>query len=393
MLSFEEGFAKICGLARPLSCEVVEIGDAFGRVLRESVIASRPQPASDISAMDGYALVGEMESWRIIGEIAAGSHPELTLKQGEAVRIFTGASVPKGADRVLIQENAQVEGDKLWGEIPNQGANIRKKGADFSEGFSLDAPQFLSSGAIALAAALNTNRLTVTRKARVAILPTGSELVEPSLAREPHHVVSSNPYGLKAIAKRMGASVDILPIQNDDLKVITDALLATQQYDLVITSGGASVGDFDLVPDAAKAAGFTLELHKIAMRPGKPVLAGRRGDTVLLGLPGNPVSAMVTGEIFISGLLRVMSGLPAAFPTLHSGILTHDLAENGERKHFLRAQITRHDHENHVTVFDNQDSAMLSILAKSNGLVVREANAPALKCGYHVKCLDVKEMI
>lgn len=381
MIGLTEGYRLIAGLATPLDVETVALEDAVGRVLRAPLRADRAQPAQDISAMDGYALAGEAARYTVIGEVAAEAVPP-SLQPGQAVRIFTGAGIPEGADRILIQENAHLEGAKLHATTPPYPAqHIRRKGIDFDTGFTLEAPRRITPAEIALIAAMNHAEITVTRPPCIAIIATGSELVAPGGAPNPYQTIASNAYGIRALARDFGARADILPIVEDRLAAITAALNAARDYDLIVTTGGASVGKYDFARQAAEAAGFDIAIHKIALRPGKPVLAGRRGEQILLGLPGNPVSALIGARLFLRALVDGLLGLPNEFPSLGRARLGHAIAVNGDRTHLMRAQISDDPNGAIAHIEAQQDSALLSVLAKTNALVMRTPFEPAKQAG------------
>lgn len=388
MISFEEGFARIMSLASPLESEKILIENAFGRVLAQDLTATRPQPALDISAMDGYALCGEHDQYKLKGEVSAGSRERISIGNGDAVRIFTGAPLPMGADRILIQENAKADDQFVIALTPPEiGAHIRKQGQDFETGFCIIKNQQLDPEKIALIAAMNFRHIEVYRKPRVAILATGSELVEPSLAKSAFDVIASNAYGIAAMVEKAGGLPKILPILNDDLALITQTLTELEDFDIIVTTGGASVGKYDYTAKAAQNAGFELSLHKIAMRPGKPVIAGKKNQSVFLGLPGNPVSALITARLFLAPLMAKQQGQASDLPKTFNARLNHDLPQNGDRKHFMRAFITSSEYGWEADVFSNQDSATLRILDRANGLVIRDENQPSLIKNDHIKFL------
>ncbi len=389
MLSFKDGYAQIQALGQPLGVETIPLDLALGRILRQSVTTSRPHPAIDNSAMDGYALAGEAQNYKIIGEIPAGAAFSKTLKKGEAARIFTGAAIPQGCDRVLIQENASLHGHVVSpSPLPNIGANIRRKGGDFDEGFTLQAPKRLKAQDLALIAAMNQNQITVSKIPQIQILATGNELIMPGAAQSPFHVIASNAFGIKALAQSLGAKAQISPPIKDDKASITRAMNEAK-CDILITTGGASVGKFDFVESAAKDAGFEIALHKIALRPGKPIMAGYRGERLFLGLPGNPVSALICAEIFLRAMILKLQGIPNDLPLFQYARLQNDIPANGDRTHFMRAQLTPTSEGILAQAFQNQDSAAISKFAKSNGLLVIEPNEPAKKIGEMVKFIDL----
>ncbi len=384
MISVAEAQALCLGLVRPLGCETVPLDAAAGRVLAEPVEARRDQPPFSASAMDGYA-VKEVEverdaQFKVIGESAAGHGFAGRVGAGQAVRIFTGAPLPEGADTVLIQEDVQRSGDLIvvTGDPLSLG-NIRPKGADFSAGDRLEAPRRLSASDVALIAAMNAPEVRVTRRPRVALLCTGDELVMPGGAPGPHQIIASNVFGLAALLRDTGAEPRIFPIAADRPEAL-DALFAEAAgwpADLVVTIGGASVGDHDLVAPAMDRFGVTRSFHRIAMRPGKPLMAGAKGEMAWLGLPGNPVSAMVCGHLFLLPMVRALLGLTEVLPQVHRARLTGDVGPNGPREHYMRAVVTGDD----IEVLARQDSSLLTVLSRANALAIRPVGDPARAAG------------
>jgi molybdopterin molybdotransferase len=297
------------------------------------------------------------------------------------VRIFTGAPMPEGADAVLIQEDAEREGDALRPMEPlTPGAWVRQRGLDFHEGFALPAPRRLSAADIALLAAMDAPRLRVRRRPVVALLPTGDELVEPGQSPGPDQIFASNHYGLAALLAARGATPRLHAAAPDTPEALSAALeQAADGADLVITLGGASVGEHDHVRGVVGEAG--LSFYRIAMRPGKPLMAGRFRATPMLGLPGNPVSAMVCGLIFAAPAIDALLGLPPAPPEREPARLTAPLPRNGPREHYMRARCAMGPDGMTVTAFEDQDSSRLAILADANALIVREIDAPAAETG------------
>lgn len=382
MISVEDARAALFALAAPLACEDVPLRAAAGRVLARDVHARRTQPPFAASSMDGYALRrAEVEPdamFKVVGEAAAGHRFEGTLRPGQAVRIFTGAPVPTGADFVVIQEDTTRRGDLIsLGHGISDKDNIRPAGGDFKEGQTLSAPRRLRPADIALLAAMNIAQVPVTRKPIVAILATGDELVQPGETPGPDQIVASNSYGLAAMLDRLGASVRILPIARDTPASLKQAFALAAGADLIVTIGGASVGDHDLVAPVAAEIGMEQSFYKVAMRPGKPLMAGRLGASVMIGLPGNPVSAMVCGTVFVVPLLEKMLGLGEAAPPLFTAPLGADLGANGNRTHYMRATLT----DGKVFPAAQQDSSLLHVLSAADALVVRPIEDPARHAG------------
>lgn len=390
MISVSEALEQLFALARPVGVEEVPLADAAGRVLAAPVAAKRTQPPFAASAMDGYAIIGvEAEPdamFKVVGESAAGHGYQGRLRAGQAVRIFTGAPVPDGATRVIIQEDVDRSGDMITlRKNLDEGMHIRPAGGDFSEGAVMDAPRVLTPRDIALAAAMNLPALPVRQRPVVALIATGDELVMPGETPGPDQIIASNSFGLKAMMEAAGAEVRMLPIAKDRVGSLTTVFELAEGADLIVTIGGASVGDHDLVADVAADLGLDRSFYKIAMRPGKPLMAGRMGDAAMVGLPGNPVSAMVCGQIFLLPLLRVMMGFaPAPAPRMR-GVLAAPTGPNGPREHYMRARMT----DAGLVIADNQDSSLLSVLAQSDALVVRTPNDGPLDIGAEVEYLPL----
>lgn len=382
LLPVEEAHARLMALFGPVPAEEVPLAAAGGRVLASDVVSVRAQPPVAISAMDGYALRGADLAagarLRLIGTAAAGRRFEGGVGPGEAVRIFTGAPVPEGTDTVLIQEDADTGGDWVSPKPGHDtGTNIRPAGGDFSVGARIPAPRRLSPADLALIAAMGADPVRVRRRPIVALLMTGDELVMPGETPGPDQVIASNAFGLKAMLEAAGAEVRILPIARDTAESLDLGFSLARGADLVVTIGGASVGDLDLVRPAAAARGLDLEFHRIAMRPGKPLMAGRLGGAVFVGLPGNPVSALVTGRIFLVPAIEKMLGLGGSAPARIPGRLVTPLGPNGPRTHFMRSRVEPGPNGWRVSVFDRQDSSLLSVLSDSNALLVRGAGDAA----------------
>ena len=381
MISVDAALGHIFDLVTPLGSETVPLRAAAGRVLAAPVVAQHNQPPFRASVMDGYAVVGEAESYTVIGEAAAGHPFEGTLGQGEAVRIFTGAPLPETATRVIIQEDVTRAGDQITvAEGADTKAYIRQIGADFAAGDQIASPRRLSSADVALAAAMNVPEVTVARRPRVAVMATGDELIMPGETPKAGQIIASNTFGLAAMFEAEGAEVQFLPIARDTLASLEATFDLARDADLIVTIGGASVGDHDLVGQAAANRGLDRAFYKIAMRPGKPLMAGRMGQSAMVGLPGNPVSAMVCGHIFLRPMLRAMQGLPPARLPTKTALLASDLPSNGPREHYMRAQFKN----GQIQVADRQDSSLLTVLSSANALVVRPPNAKALVAGDEV---------
>ena len=418
MISVEEALTHLFSLVAPTGHETVPLLAATGRVLAEDVVAGRWQPPFAASAMDGYAvraadcqLGAEL---RVIGESAAGHRFDGVLSPGEAVRIFTGAPVPEGADTIVIQENVTREGaiatlTQSPGDGFGAGHFIRPAGADFQPGARLSAPRVLSPNDIALIAAMGHGQVRVARRPDVALIATGDELVPPGSAPGPDQIIASNSYGLHGLLSAAGAAPRLMPIAGDSEGALTSAFRFAREADLVITIGGASVGDHDLVGPVAEKLGLERRFYKIAMRPGKPLMAGRMagrmggqmgersdgpsdgpsghrsGGAMMVGLPGNPVSAMVCGQVFLVPVVRAMLGLPARARVQSTAPLATALEANGPREHYMRAQLC----DGLLHVAPRQDSALLSVLSDANALVVRPPHDPAQPAGAPVAYLPL----
>ena len=391
MISVREALDHILALSDALPSEDIALQYAQGRVLAQTVRANRDQPPFAAAAMDGYAiratdLAAGAQTWQVIGESAAGHPFSSPVAAGQATRIFTGAPLPQGTDHVLIQENVCAK----YGQItlidgPNGAAHRRPAGSDFTKGHQLRAPRRLSAQDIALLAAMNVPRPNVTRRPKVALIATGDELVQPGDAPRDDQIIASNSYGLAAMLQKFGAEARILPIARDRLGSLAEVFALTRDADLVLTIGGASVGDYDLVAQAAAEFGLEQSFYKVAMRPGKPLMAGHMGGRAMIGLPGNPVSAMVCGEIFVVPLIEKMLGLPTGPRAQQTAPLAHDLPANGAREHYMRATLI--DGALHVAT--RQDSSLLSILSGANALAIAPIQAPAMPKGSEMRYIPL----
>ncbi len=390
MITVNEALDAIFDLVTPCGTEEVPLAEAAGRTLAAPVTATRLQPPFAASAMDGYALNGveaDPEAmFRVIGESAAGHGYGGPVGPGECVRIFTGAPMPAGADRVIIQEDVSRTGDLITlARQLDKGPHVRAAGADFAPGDTIPAPRVLSPADLALAAAMNVPSLTLTRKPVVALLATGDELVMPGEEPGPDQIIASNSFGLKALIDANGGHARMLPIARDNANSLRTAFDLAADADLIVTIGGASVGDHDLVGDVAAEMGMEQSFYKVLMRPGKPLMAGRMGDAVMIGLPGNPVSSMVCGHVFLVPALRAMLGLGAAAAPRKTAILSAPVKANGPREHYMRARVEGDE----IIIFDSQDSALLSVLSQANALAVRPPSDPARNVGEQIQYLPI----
>ena len=390
MITVSQALDELFNLVSPLDIEHVALRDANNRVLAQSQYATRTQPPFAASSMDGYAVkCAEVEDdcmFKVIGESAAGHGWDGTVGAGQAVRIFTGAPVPRGADFVVIQEDVTVRGNLITlGRDIGPKDNIRPAGVDFLKGDPMTAPRTLQPADIALLASMNIAQVPVYRRPIVALISTGDELVMPGQTPEPDQIIASNTFGLAAMLENLGAHPRILPIARDNESSLRTAFDLAKGADLVITIGGASAGDHDLVAPVAAELGMEQSFYKVAMRPGKPLMAGKLGDMAMVGLPGNPVSAMVCGTVFIAPMIRAMLGLGQSASPQRSVALSAPIGANGPREHYMRGFAGA----NGVHSADQQDSSLLSVLSQSNVLIVRPPNDPARNIGECINVMDI----
>ena len=380
MISVTEALEKLFLIAKVTPVETVELKKCLGRVLAKPLESTRSNPPFPSSAMDGYAIdkanLKSGAEFKVIGESAAGHSYPKKINKNEAIRIFTGSRVPDGANLVLMQED--VEADKKFiivKENFDKKSNIRLEGSDFSKGYKVKTPLIIGAKEISLLAAMNFAHLSVQKKPTVAIISTGDELVFPGESPKADQIIASNAYGIAALCKECGAEPRILPIAQDNLKSIEYIIGLAQDADLIITIGGASVGKYDLINEATNNFGVDKSFHKVAMRPGKPLMAGKINETALVGLPGNPVSALVCGYVFIKPLIRAMLGLEKkSAPRLMAPCST-SLPKNGPREHYMRAVLLPNGYLEPV---ENQDSARLALLCDADALLIRAAHAEAI---------------
>ncbi|MFM7344749.1 MAG: gephyrin-like molybdotransferase Glp [Tagaea sp.] len=395
MISVAEAQARILASLAPVGAETVGLDQACGRTLASDVTARLTQPPAPVSAMDGYAvrasdLAKLPVALKRIGQAPAG-HPFAGLVgPGECVRIFTGGQVPDGADAILIQEDAEErDGAVHPKESVAAGRYVRPAGLDFKAGETLlRAGAALDPRHIGLAAAANHAWLDVRRRPRIAILSTGDEIVLPGTIPGPGQIVSSNGPALAAFVRRHGGEAVMLPNAPDDADALRGLAKAAAGADLLVTSGGASVGEHDLVRAALGVEGLKLDFWQIAMRPGKPLMYGKLGALPLLGLPGNPVSNLVCATLFLAPILATLLVQPDPLPKPDSAILGRDLAANDRREDYLRSALARRaDGAWVATPFEKQDSSMISLLAKADALAIRPPLAPAAKAGDPIQVL------
>jgi molybdopterin molybdotransferase len=388
MLSVEEARARITSNLRPVAAEIVALAEAWNRATAAPVVARLTQPPADVSAMDGYALRAqdgtEGATLHVVGSAPAGHPFGGDIGPGEAVRIFTGSIVPAGADAILLQEDATRNGDIVRvNETVRPGRHIRRAGQDFSFGDEvIPAGHRLTARDVGLAAAANYPWLSVRRYPRIAILATGDEIALPGEPIPPGGIVSSNSHALAALVRAIGGNPTVLPVARDDHLAIAAVADEAAGVDMLVTTGGASVGDHDLIIAGLKERGLFLDFWKIAMRPGKPLLFGNLGPTPVLGLPGNPVSALVCAILFLVPALNALVGLPADPPPITQAELGTAVPANDSRADHLRATLRRSDSGALIaTPFPVQDSSMLRRLALADGLILRPPLAPALPTG------------
>ena len=396
-LSVEEALRRILDGVEPLPAETVAIEAARGRTLAERLAALVTQPPFDASAMDGYAVRAAdvralPATLAVVGEAAAGHPFAGTVGPGQAARIFTGAPIPAGADAIVIQENTVREGDKVTVRegAPDKG-HVRPRGFDFAAGETLLAPgRQLGPRELALAAAMGHGRVPVHRRPRVAILSTGDELVRPGERPGPGQITASNHLGVGALAEQAGAEAQQLGIARDTRESLDEHFARARDADVIVTIGGASVGDHDLVAPALKARGMTLAFWKIAMRPGLPLMFGRLGPARILGLPGNPVSSLVCARIFVVPLIRALLGHAHRDERPTQARAAVPIEANGPRQHYMRATTALGaDGLALVTPVRSQDSSLLSPLAEADCLLVRAPHAPAAPAGSLVDILPL----
>ena len=396
MISVDEAVARIARDFAILSSEIVPVAEACGRVLAEDAIARADHPPAPMSAMDGYAVrrsdaaVGA--ELRVIGESPAGRPFHGRIGEGEAVRIFTGGVVPEGADAVVIQEDTisvapSPSARVRIKEAPHPNENVRPRGLDFRNGeILLPRGHRISPRDIALIAAGDLPNISVIRKPRVAVVATGDELSRPGEPRQEGGIVASSVYALQAMIRQWGGEAFDVGILKDRPEAFWTLPEATKTADLVVTQGGASVGDHDLVQSALKPHGFVLDFWRIAMRPGKPLIFGRLRDTAFIGLPGNPVSAMVCAVLFIQPAIAAMLGMQYEPPIVRAK-LASPLRANGRRQDYIRTRLSREDGMLTAEPFALQDSSMQKIFAQSDGLIIRRIEAPAAAAGEDVEVL------
>jgi molybdopterin molybdotransferase len=390
LLSVAEALARVLEHAAPLPAEEAPLAEGDGRVLAYPLKARRTQPPADVSAMDGYAVrsadvANAPVRLKLIGEVAAGRPFSGKVGPGETARIFTGGVVPDGADTIVIQEQTKRDGDSVEVQKPSAaGRHIRVEGLDFKAGEELlPAGHRLTPRDLMFAAAMNHPLVPVHRRPKIALFATGDELVPPGVEPAPGQIVSSNTFALAALSRAEGAEVADLGIVGDQLEATVVAVRRARELgaDILVTSGGASVGDYDLVQKAFAAEGMMLSFWRLALRPGRPLMHGRLGSMHVLGVPGNPVSAFVCAFLFLAPLIRRLGGRGDLAPVVESAALGCDLPENDERADYLRSTLTNGPRGLIATPFPVQDSSMIAPLAKADCLIVREPYEPTAPAG------------
>jgi molybdopterin molybdotransferase len=390
LMSVAEALQRVLADAAPLPAERVPLNDALGRVLTEDVAALRTQPPASVSAMDGYAVRGQdiasvPATLKVIGEVAAGHPFDGAVGPGEAARIFTGGLMPDGADTVVVQEVTRRDGDAVTIEKPTaRGRNVRRKGLDFSEGqVLLQKGRRLSGRDLMLAAAMNHPTLPVHRRPKVAVVGTGDELVPPGSALKPGEIVFSNGFVLAALVRGEGAEVNDLGVARDKVEDIAAKVRAARDWgaDVLVTTGGASVGEHDLVQRALAVEGLDLSFWRVALRPGRPMMHGKLGAMQVLGVPGNPVSSYVCSFLFLVPLIRRLAGRADVELMPEPARLGRDLPANDERQDYLRASLQDGPDGPVATPLMAQDSSQMALLAQADCLVIRPPHAPAAPAG------------
>ena len=391
MIALEEAQRRLLALAKPVPAETIPLHAAAGRYAAADILAQRTQPVRDLSAMDGYAVrfADGPGPWRLIGQSAAGAAFPGALEPGDSVRIFTGAALPQGADTVIMQEDMRTEGDIIRLAAPLDlvtGRHVRKAGEDFATGDLLvSVGDQLTPARIALAAMGGHGSVSVHRPIRVAILSTGDELVPLGGPVRDDQIPASNSVMLHALLSAPACVTTDHGIVRDDLATLTAVFTSLADADIILSTGGASVGDHDHVKPALEAAGAQIDFWKIAMRPGKPLMAGQLGKALVLGLPGNPVSAFVTAILFAQPLIAALSGAPVPLPQRHKAILGSALPAVTNRTDHIRAILT----DGQATPIGMNDSAALRALARANALIVRRADSPAAQAGDEVDIIKI----
>ncbi|MGO1117506.1 molybdopterin molybdotransferase MoeA [Rhodovibrionaceae bacterium A322] len=397
MIAVEEALARILSAFSPLPGETIPVSQGLGRVLAEDARARMTQPPKDVSAMDGYAVKAADVATvptrlKMVAHVAAGDSHDQEIQSGETARIFTGAPLPPGTDSIVIQEDTEAQGPEiLIKESPKPGNYVRPAGLDFAAGdVGIPAGARLTARQVGLAAAMDIPWLTVHRKPRVAILATGDEVVLPGEPRTENQIVSSNGFSLAALVEACGGVPINLGIARDNRESLLRLAEGARGADILVTTGGASVGEHDLIQEVLGEKGLELDFWRIAMRPGKPLMFGSLGQTPLLGLPGNPVSTLVCAILFLQPVLARMLGQTDAGHRLEKVLLGQDLPANDRRQDYLRARLELDSEgRRRAIAFGRQDSSMMATLARADCLVLRKPHAPAAQAGEEVDILPL----
>jgi molybdopterin molybdotransferase len=397
LMPVADALKRVLSGVQTLSTEDVPLSVAAGRVLAEDVKARVSHPPADVSSMDGYAVraadvVSVPASLSLIGESSAGDGFDGSVGAGQCARIFTGAPVPGGADAIVIQEDTDRDGDTvIMKERSKAGRYIRPAGLDFKKDqVLLETGTLLSARHVGLAAGMNVPTLKVQRRPKVALLGNGNELVEPGNSVGPHQIINSNTVAMMAFVAACGGEPIDLGIARDTVESLKEKMTAAQDTDLLVTMGGASVGDYDLVQQVLGDKGFDLDFYRIAMRPGKPLIFGHMNGLPVLGLPGNPVSVSVTALVFMKPALEKMLGIAQDSNPTETALLGSDLSENDRRQDYLRSKLSfDHNGERIATPFSKQDSSMMATLAHADCLIVRAPHATALEKGSRVEIISL----
>jgi len=399
MITSEEAISIIINRINPLGTETVNLENAIGRVISKDIIAKEFHPYQKISAMDGYAIKAQnltetRQKFELVGVSSAGKPFAASIKPDQAIRIFTGAKLPDGSDTVVIQENAKNIGDKVYFNKIDFGRHIRQKGQDFKPSDKIiSAPQTLSFRHIGLLAADDRIQVEVYKKPKVAIISTGDEIVMPGDIRKDNQFSSANGPALEAFVKQQGGITMKQIIVNDNINDINEIITLSKTADLIVTSGGASVGDKDLMNKALKNLNAEIQFNKVSIRPGKPIIFAHISNTPILCLPGNPVSSMICSIIFLGPAINKLQGLSCKKPLLIKAKLTKNMDQNGDRKHYIRATLEYIDSQLFITPNDNKDSSMISVMAKSNALIVRSPSDSSKKIGQDVEVMPLEDSI
>ncbi len=402
LITIDEARARVLAEAKPLPAEKLSLTEVLGRALAETIVAPHAVPPFDNSGMDGYAvrtidLLGASGEHpvrlRVVETIPAGHMPAREVRAGEAARIMTGAPIPAGADAVVqVEHTEETDGEVLVFESVRPGKNVRRAGDDVRAGERvLAAGTVLGPAEIGVLASLGFPQVRVHKRPRVAVISTGSELVEVDQPLRPGQIRNSNSYTLRALCQQLGIEATVFGIVPDDYEATRTAIAAGLEYDVLLTSGGVSVGRYDFVKEVEEALGVERRLWGVAMKPGKPLAFGVRGDTLVFGLPGNPVSAMVSFELFVKPALLRLMGYPKVTPPLYHAIIEEDIKSSDDRVHVVRVRAWREDESWHVTSTGDQGSGILRSMVGANGLAFIPGGPRGVRAGEQVEFLLLRE--